>query len=456
METPIYTFLQEYAEKNPLRMHMPGHKGRAPVPELEGAYTYDLTEISGADSLFEAEGIIAESERNASRLFGTVQTVYSCGGSTLCIQAMLHLMKQEGRRVVAARTVHRAFLNACVLLGLEVSWVYPSEEKGILSGAYTPEDFERVLETLEGQPAGVYVTSPDYLGHMADIRGIAEVSHRYDAPLLVDNAHGAHLAFLEKSLHPMALGADLCCDSAHKMLPCLTGCAYLHTAREEYAGRLKDAMGVFGSTSPSYLMLLSLDLCNRFLAEEARERLRYAVDAAKRLRQVFSGKLIFGAEGGDPLHLSIDTAAMGCDGRQIAMQLEKLGCYAEYAGRESVVLLLSAMETEESMRRLEECLTACDFTPDGTETGEPPAFPRPEAVMGLREAALSESEIRPAAKALGQICAGVKVPCPPAVPVVISGERIDESVLSVMEYYGINTAQVVKESVPKRPLFCKK
>ena len=116
METPIYDFLKEYGAKKTVRAHMPGHKGRSPVPELDEAYTLDITEISGADSLFEAEGIIKQSEENARRLFGTEETVYSCGGSTLSIQAMLFLMKQENRRVIAGRNVHRAFLNACILL----------------------------------------------------------------------------------------------------------------------------------------------------------------------------------------------------------------------------------------------------------------------------------------------------------------------------------------------------
>ena len=444
METPVFTFLQDYAAKHPLRMHMPGHKGLAPVPELAYTYACDITEIQGADSLFDADGIIAESERNAARLFGTAETVYSCGGSTLCIQAMLYLMRQEGRRVVAARTVHRAFLNACVLLGLEVVWVYPSEEHGILSGAYTAEDFQHALEALGGAPACVYVTSPDYLGHMADIPAIAAVSHQYDAPLLVDNAHGAHLAFLEKNQHPMALGADLCCDSAHKMLPCLTGCAYLHTSRAEYAGRLKGAMGVFGSTSPSYLMLMSLDLCNRFLAEDAPQQLRLVTRLVQEMRQRLRGKLIFGAEGGDLLHLSIDTAAMGCDGRFAAEQLRKMGCFVEYAGREAVVLLLSASETEEHLSRLEEMLEACDFVPDGRKAELPPSFPRPETICGMRQAALAQSVEIPVSQALGRICAGVRVPCPPAVPIIISGERVDQQVQKVMAYYGVHTIQVVK------------
>ena len=146
MNTPVYDFLIQYAERDPVRLHMPGHKGRFGAPALQCATTLDLTEITGADSLFEAEGILAESERNAASLYGTAYTFYSCGGSTLCIQTMLLLMKQQGRAVLAARNVHRAFLNTCVLLDLPVQWIYPRESDGILSGTYDLADFEAALQ----------------------------------------------------------------------------------------------------------------------------------------------------------------------------------------------------------------------------------------------------------------------------------------------------------------------
>ena len=153
-------------------------------------------------------GILAESEKNASSLYGTAYTFYSCGGSTLCIQTMLLLMKQQGRRVLAARNVHRAFLNACVLLDIPVQWIYPRKSDGILSGTYDLADFEAALQA-QTRPACVYVTSPDYLGRMADIAGLAELCHRYHAKLLVDNAHGAHLAFLPWQCHPHSAGVRI-------------------------------------------------------------------------------------------------------------------------------------------------------------------------------------------------------------------------------------------------------
>lgn len=444
MDTPVYDFLKKYADMSPLRAHMPGHKGRTfTAEELRAAYAYDLTEISGADSLFEAEGIIRKSERNASELFGTAETVYSCGGSTLCIQAMLFIMKQENRCVIAGRTVHRAFLNACILLGLQVIWVYPKSEKGILSGEYDPNDFENAIKSTDGKPCCIYITSPDYMGNMADIRSLSEISRKYDAPLLVDNAHGAHLAFFEKSMHPMALGADLCCDSAHKMLPCLTGCAYLHTSNKRYKGRLKSAMGLFGSTSPSYLMLLSLDLCNVFLSEKAAGNIAKIKSLTEKMREDLADKYIF-TQGKEIFHIAIDAAAMGIDGRQLGASLEAQNCFPEYAGREAVVLLLSAAERGEDILRLEDILRKCDISACTSPIIIPPPFPKPKAVMGIREAALSESEVIPSKNAIGRICAGVKVPCPPAVPIVISGEVIDENAVDALIYYGVDEVEVVR------------
>lgn len=452
METPIYDFLKEYSKKDPLRMHMPGHKGYAPENildnnNLNALYSLDITEIHGADSLFEADGIIKKSEENAARLYNSAETVYSCGGSTLCIQAMLCLMKQENRRVIAGRTVHKAFLNACILLDLNITWVYPKEENGILSGKYDIADFEKALADADGKSCCVYITSPDYMGNIADIKSLSEISHKYNAPLLVDNAHGANLAFTPDNLHPMTLGADLCCDSAHKMLPCITGCAYLHTSNEKYKGRLKSAMNMFGSTSPSYLMLMSLDLCNRFLAENARENIaeiyKATINMKKRLFEKYS--YIFGS-GQEILHIVIDTAKMEICGNELAEKLESLGCYPEYSGNDAVILLLSASQKAEDILSLEKILEKCMPIKKVKQTKiNPPSFPKPYAVMDIRSAALCSSEIIKIENSIGRICADVRVPCPPAIPIVISGELIDKKAVDTMRFYGIKEVAVVSE-----------
>ena len=261
ISTPICDFARDYAERNPGRFHMPGHKGKA----FLGCEDRDLTEIEGADDLYHPAGIIAESEANASKLFGW-PTVYSTEGSSLCVRAMLALAyTAAGRkgRVLAGRNAHKTFLSAAILLDFPIRWLWAGED--YLSCPVTPEQVERAILEEGEKPFAVYLTSPDYLGNMADIRGISGVCRKYGVRLLVDNAHGAYLKFLPESRHPMDLGVDYCCDSAHKTLPVLTGGAYLHFREEGMRGKVKDAMALFGSTSPSYLIMQSLDLANPYL-----------------------------------------------------------------------------------------------------------------------------------------------------------------------------------------------
>lgn len=441
MNTPVYDFLTQYAADDPIRMHMPGHKGRLGAPALRTAAALDLTEIDGADSLFEANGILAESEVNAARLYGSSATFYSCAGSTLCIQTMLLLMKQEGREIIAARNVHRAFLNTCVLLDLPVHWIYP-RSGGVLSGQYHPDDFEAVLKSLY-RPACVYLTSPDYLGHMADLARFSALCHSYSAKLLVDNAHGAHLAFLPYRCHPIQLGADYCCDSAHKMLSGLTGTAYLHVRSDVGVDheRIRSAMAMFASTSPSYLMLASLDWCNRELDTPLfREQLYDVTQRAQVLRTAFSARYHFAPS--EPLHLTIDAWESGFDGRELARFLVQRGIVVEYADAYDVLLLLSAATRAEDFRALEDALAA--FQPTTKPCEARVALPRPERVCGIREAALAAQEEIPVEESTGRICSAVHVFCPPAVPIVLSGERIDPACIFVCKRYGISRVHVVQ------------
>ncbi|MBQ9745753.1 MAG: amino acid decarboxylase, partial [Clostridia bacterium] len=255
MNTPICEFLEDYAKKGATRLHMPGHKGMGKVEK------YDLTEIDGADSLYEADGIIAESERNAGALFGA-HTFYSAEGSSLAIRAMLYLTSLyaacRGQKplVLAGRNAHKTFVSAVAMLGTEVEWL--TGEGSYLSCRVTAEAVRGYFARAERLPTAVYLTSPDYLGNMADIAGVARVCRENGVLLLVDNAHGAYLRFLPEPMHPMELGAHMCSDSAHKTLPALTGCAYLHVAKDAppvLAENAKNALALFGSTSPSYLLL---------------------------------------------------------------------------------------------------------------------------------------------------------------------------------------------------------
>ena len=429
-DMPITSFLVNYAENDTIRGHMPGHKGKAlPSPSLPPeAYAWDITEIEGADSLFEADGILRESERLTAELYGSADCCFSAGGSTLCIQAMLARMKAEHRHIIAARTVHRAFLNACVLLDLPVTWVYPRGGE-LISGEYALSDFEAALQGVNA-PACIYVTSPDYCGTMQDIAGLSALCRRYGARLLVDNAHGAHLAFLPENRHPIHLGADFCCDSAHKMLPALTGAAMLH-CREACGMEMKQYMQLFGSTSPSYLILQSIEGAIAYLREGGAERIRACAEHSRKLREKLTA---YTFKGDDPLHLTV-----ACDGVQLAADLRANGIECEYADRTCLVLLLSPVMDEGELARLESILAACK--PLAPQTLPPLPKPGTQA-LPLREAALSAWETLPLQAAIGRICGPVQVPCPPAVPLFLPGERITEEGVAYAEAFGVGSVAV--------------
>ena len=441
MKTPIADFVRRYQESGMARFHMPGHKGAG----FLGCEGFDITEVSGADELYESGGIIAESEENAAALFGAGRTCYSTEGSSQCIRAMLRLsmLRRPDGVILAARNVHKAFVYGAALLGLEVRWLWPEETGSLCSCRISPERLEAALAELPAPPAAVYVTSPDYLGGMADVRGLAEVCHRHDTLLLVDNAHGAYLPFLEKPLHPLDLGADLCCDSAHKTLPVLTGGAYLHLSRgipEELRREAKQALALFGSTSPSYLTLCSLDECNAYLAGPFRQDLAEWTALLGKTWQTLRQNG-WQAEESDPLRLTL-RAPEKMTGVMLAQRLREAGMECEYADGEHLVMMLTPQNRPEELHRLIETLGRNERPP---KPAEKLLLPKAKQEMSIREAMLRPQERVPAEKALGRICGSPTVACPPAIPIAVSGERIGPEAAALFRRYGVESVEVVKE-----------
>lgn len=433
MNTPIHDFLVNYEKSNRLRLHMPGHHGRY--------NSHDVTEIKGADSLFEDNGIIAESEKNASKLYGTKATFYSTAGSTLSIQSMVFIAKKEGRTIYAIRNVHRSFLNVCVLLDLSVNWIYPEYNNTIISGSIDLESIETVL-SKDTSPKALYITSPDYYGMVADIKSIAEICHRCNTILLVDNAHGTILNFLNDNLHPIHLGADMCADSPHKTLPVLTGGGYLHIGNQRYISMGKMAMSFFGSTSPSYLIMESLDLCNEYINSSLKLDLYRVINNIKSLKNRFADKFTF-ASSQEPLHLTFLTWKDNYSGLQLAESLREYNIECEYADYQSLVLLFSPLDDDTVFKRLSYALENIILDTVNINT-QVLNLPKLKSVISMREAVFSESETISIDKAEGRICAEIKVPCPPAIPIATSGELITNDCIKIFKNYSINLINVVK------------
>lgn len=423
---------------------MPGHKGQADcLSPLGEAPQFDVTELPSTGSLFDAEGPTLLAEQAAAKAFGTAGTFFSAGGCTLCIQAMLRLAAPLGGEVIMGRTVHRAAVNAIALLGITPVWVWPRQNAGPgLAGRIQADDVAKALQTHPDAKA-VYLTTPDYYGVMSDLNAICAVARNYNVPVIVDNAHGAHLFFLDRGLHPLSQGAAMCADSAHKTLPVLTGGAYLQVGSSRYLPHVREAMALFGSTSPSFPILLSLDLCRAWLEEEGTAAYAKTAVQANELNIYARSRGFLPPEGlCDPLHLVWNTAHAGIRGEQAALHLRKAGIEAEYADEAFLILLLSPFNTEADFARLRAALASMPvgepFSPSSLLPAPPPIAASP------REALLAPRERIPLCKAQGRVAAETACPCPPAIPAIMPGERITSECAGLLAQSGILEIEVVK------------
>ncbi|MDO4747961.1 MAG: aminotransferase class I/II-fold pyridoxal phosphate-dependent enzyme [Eubacteriales bacterium] len=421
---------------------MPGHKGES----ILGFEHLDITEIQGADSLFEASSIIRESEENASLLFGA-RTYYSTEGSSLCIRAMLYLTllyaKKEGKAplILAGRNAHKTFLSSVALLDLDVEWLY--SDSSYLSCDINAETLDNKLSSMQEKPVAVYLTSPDYLGNMLDIKAISEVCNKHGVLLLVDNAHGAYLKFLDNSLHPIDLGATMCCDSAHKTLPVLTGGAYLHinqNSDEFFCDKAKGALSLFASTSPSYLILQSLDKANEYIENGYKENLRSFVKEANKLTAelIDNGYELISDE---KLKITIATKSYGYEGTEFAQILRENNIECEFCDPDFVVLMLSLSNSTDAISALKNVLLS--IKKREALLIKPPMLKKPQRVMSVRDAVMSNSKTVCVSDALNQVLSTVTLSCPPAVPILVCGELIDESAQKCFEYYQIENCDIV-------------
>lgn len=448
MKTPICDFVRRYAALSPLRLHMPGHKGE----KFLGAENLDITEIDGADSLYEASGIIRQSEKNAGKLFGC-DTFYSTEGSSHCIRAMLYLAVTHGTQcrksgarplIIAGRNAHKTFLSVAALLDFDVLWLYPKQNESYLSCQISAAELGKVLENAPIPPTAVYLTTPDYLGNCLQLSEIAAVCHAHGVLLLVDNAHGAYLRFLPQSAHPIDEGADMCCDSAHKTLPVLTGGAYLHVsprASSEFASRVKQALALFGSTSPSYLILQSLDYANHYL-EKYPEHLAKFLPKIQELKQSLAAHG-YDCVGNEPLKICLAAKSYGYTGSELAALLAEQEIFVEFSDADFLVMMFTPEMGDSALERVREALFAVPKR--AALKFCPPALGRPERVLTVREAMFAPSEILPVKQCSGRILAEANVGCPPAVPLAVCGERMDDTVLKGFQYYGIETCACVCE-----------
>lgn len=426
--------IERYRQTGAARFHTPGHKGN--LPPIDPAL--DVTELPMWGSLMhDADGPIRDLERRAAAVFGAGDCALSCGGATLAIQAMLRLFVPAGGAVVMGRNLHAAAVNAAVLLDLTPVWLAPRPEPG-LPGRYHPDDVAALLRE-HPEARAVYLTVPDYYGALSPLRPIAEVCRRAGAALLIDNAHGSHLAFMGGGLHPLQQGVDASVDSLHKTLPVLTGGAALLLRDPRDPRELRGATALFGSTSPSFLILQSIERMLDWIGTADFAPL------TARVKKIYSA---VEAAGGARFPGAFDPAriALPLDGNSDPAPAERYfyerGVAPEWIARGAAVFIPGPHNGEADFRRLEKALAKCPFL--ARELPEAAPLPLPSAAMSHRAAALSPWEVVPIAQAAGRVAQGAVTVCPPGAPLVMPGEWIDAACTERLEQSGADEIRVVK------------
>lgn len=456
--------LTEYGRTDAYPFHMPGHKRQVEmgITSFPNPFSVDITEIAGFDNLHHPEGILKESMERAAAVYGSDKTYYLVNGSTCGILSALCGAAGSGQRIAMARNSHKAAYHAVLLNRLEPVYLWPEEiaDSGI-QGGIRPEDVEAVLSGDSGI-AAVFITSPTYEGIVSDVEAIAGIAHRYGVPLIVDEAHGAHFSFGEafgetgKSEFPkpaLQCGADAVVQSLHKTLPSLTQTAVLHIrSRLLDSGRIERCLQMFQSSSPSYVLLSSIENCIFYMDREGRKRLA-EYGAAMRRWMEECGELKYLRLLTDDVTGSFSvkdrdvSKIVVFDGRGVltGTELERIlrsryHLEAEMSCSRYVLLMTSLMDTADGLARLKDALFEIDAGIGGCIGGapqEPECFntwlQTPQAFLSPAEAAERPQETVALRDGTERVSGGFITVYPPGIPALVPGEKITKEAVAFIE-----------------------
>jgi arginine/lysine/ornithine decarboxylase len=437
MPTPLYDALRGYADREPLRFHMPGHKGIIYQPsDLRWMAPIDVTELPETGNLYEAGEPFDSAQALWAELFGFDQCQFLTGGSTMGVHTGLALCCKPGDKVLMDRNCHRSAFNALALLDLEPVYLErPWLGNENLIGPVSPEDVERALEE-HPEIKTVCITSPTYAGVLSNTGAIARLVHARGGKLFVDGAHGAHLPFL--GLAPF-WGADVVAVSAHKTLPAMGQSALLFASGFD-PDLVRRTASIFGTSSPSYPMLASLDSVRDWMLRWGTEKYQRVAVRVAELRQSFPSLTDRPYRGFslDPTRFVLRVK----DGPAFVRALRKHGYIPEMEDGGHVVFICTCQDTGKAIpylaSRLEELRDLMGDCPPI------PAPPIPEQVFSPRQALFAPSRVRPLEDCEGEIAACQIAPYPPGVPVVAPGERISKKELAYLKKIGYNMLSEVR------------
>ena len=453
----LYKALENYSKSDYYPFHMPGHKRNKAAVNGNFPIETDITEIEGFDNLHHPEGILKKAQDTVAKIYGTKESYYSVNGSTAALLSAVSAAVPKGGRILVARNCHKAVYHAIYLRNLVPSYIYPQvDEKWWINGGISPDKVERILAE-NPECSAVLITSPSYDGVVSDVKRIAEIVHEHGIPLIVDEAHGAHFHFSNYfPVSAVELGADLVIQSLHKTLPSMTQTAVLHNCSERVDSNLiRRFMGIYQSSSPSYILMASMDACMEKMSSDGNEMFREFTKILEKTRRRLSEckyiRLVspeIGTAGVfdyDRSKLLFSTRYASMTGSELAqILLEKYHIQVEMETEHYVLALAAVGDSEEGFERLCQAIEEIDQEEaqkkkEKREAEEPKAgrtaYTSLSQFMSITEAMESESEIRKLEESVGRISAEFGYLYPPGIPLIVPGEQITGQFIRNMRIY---------------------
>ncbi len=466
MNTPILNALRKYKDSNAVPFHVPGHKRGNVFTKLnikfEDLIALDTTEVEGIDNLHAPETCIKEAEELASKAFGADHTFFLVNGTTCGIYAMILGVTEPGDSIIIPRNCHKSVMSAIILGKLKPIYIIPEIDDILnISCAITPEQVEIALKQ-NPQAKAVVITNPTYYGTCSDIKSIADIVHNYGRLLLVDEAHGAHFAFHEKlPISALKAGADIVAQSTHKTLASLTGSSMCHVKSSKVdIDKLRFFLQLMQTTSPSHIMLASLDIARYIMESSGQELLNDIIEMCNTTRLEINkmhglycmSKDRIGTHGihqMDPTRMVINFNELGISGTQADKWLrEKHNIQVELSDAQNSVAVSTIGDQWEYFERLIEALKELsDFYRDSTKNQQKSKVhlkPNdiPEMALLPHEAIYKNTEVAELKGSIGKVCGEMITPYPPGIPIIMPGEIINEEILKIINTCSINNIKI--------------
>jgi arginine/lysine/ornithine decarboxylase len=469
---PVYEALLKYQQCKIAPLHTPGHKGVLIADGLEKFLTplglaCDLPSMETTDNWFHPQGCIAEAQSLAAELYGASESFYLVNGSTMGVQTMILAAVAPGEKLLLPRYCHISAFSALVLSGAIPVYLPSRWSKTAGPVPLTMAELEQSLQRHPDTKA-VFLTNPTYYGVGRNLSGFADLCHQHSIPLLVDEAHGAHLRFLPPGNLPSAIitGADIVVQSVHKTLTSLVGTAQLHRGHGSVIPkeRIQSMLNVLQSSSSNYLLLASLDLTRHLMWKRGNELFQNAVEQANQLQErlnIIQGIKTLKIKDCpelanceiDPLRLVVDVSGLKLSGFQLERQIQKeFHILGEFADTGNVIYVLGPPDTTETYAKLERAFLnfAQNCIPQAGIAKEKDNIhisPIPPIVLSPREAAFRPKLAVPTHTAIDRICGEVITVYPPGIPLICPGEKFTAEILNFLEKLAFESIYVFANDV---------